>query len=702
MAISEARRIGALDTIRTMLIRWSPLLLVSALSLYLELAVIRWVAGEVRLFSYFKNLTLLSAFLGLAIGFGVAKRQDLRARFPTMLFLLFLLVVGIKQLTAAYPLVYPGDVEEALLWLFTFNHWSAGLLFFAPLLLLFLMVMFVFVPVGQAVAIEMAAHTPLAAYSVNVLASLLGVWLFAVTSALRAPPLLWFGLSVLAFVAYGAHRRFISVLSVGLNGVVLVGIALTTGSAIWSPYQKLVVTENVVERAEGGESMSIGYRIDTQVGFFQHAYDLSPTFVDDVSVELPQLADLAFHYDLPYRFAGEGAEILIVGAGMGNDVAAALRAGVSKIDAVEIDPTIMQAGLDLHPERPYQDPRVNLVVDDARAFLGSSNEQYDAIVFGLLDSHTLLSSLSSVRLDSFVYTEQSLRLAREHLSEDGVISLTFASPEDWIVDRLGRILVNVFGEDRVYILRGELGTTFLAGEVSPSLAGENVLTGWHPEPALGDLPISTDDWPYLYLRSNRIPAMYWQALLLIGVVAFVIMARSFPEVLRPSWHFWFLGAAFLLIEFKSITELALLFGTTWLVNAIAISGVLVMILFANAVVVRAKRINLRVAFALLMLSILFLYFYPIHSLSGLAFTPRLIAAGGLLSLPLFFSGLIFGESLRRAGETSRPLASNLGGAMFGGMLEYGSLIWGIKSLYLMAFGLYFFAWLASRLGRKSA
>jgi hypothetical protein len=92
---------------------------------------------------------------------------------------------------------------------------------------------------------------------------------------------------------------------------------------------------------------------------------------------------------------------------------------------------------------------------------------------------------------------------------------------------------------------------------------------------------------------------------------------------------------------------------------------------------------------------------PLRSLNELSFLPRLILGGGVLSLPLFFSGLVFGESLRRAGETSRPLASNLGGAMVGGLLEYGSLVWGIKSLYLMALALYLAAWLALRFRGRS-
>ena len=680
---------------------WFPLFLISALSLYLELAVIRWIAGEVRVFSYFKNLTLLAAFLGLAVGFGIVPRRDIRPAYGPLLAALFLVVVGIKAATAGFPLLVPGGVDEGLLWAFSSDHWISVILFFGPLLLGFLLVMFLFVPLGQAVGIEMAKHRPLPAYAVNVIASLVGVWAFAATSAVQAPPALWFGLASLGMIGYARLRGIFSWTSGGLQIAVLVGLALTQGGSIWSPYQKLVVEPVFVQRRSDGQPMPAGHQLDTQVGFHQHAYDLSPEFLGTVEAGSPDLTELAHTYDLPYTFVGEGADILIVGAGMGNDVAAALRAGVGQVDAVEIDPRIQALGVTLHPERPYDDPRVNAVVDDARSFIQRSDKRYDAIVFGLLDSHTLLSGIAGVRLDSYVYTEEAFASVHQHLKEGGVASVTFLTVEPWVEERLGRILQGEFGQDQVWVYRSVLGTTYIAGSVEDAQAERAGLATWEPDPALDRSPIPTDDWPYLYLRSRSLPAVYGQFLVVIGVVVLIIMARSFPMVLHPDWHFWFLGAAFLLIEFKSVTELALLFGTTWLVNAIAISGVLIMILLANAVVLRSRRINLNVAFPLLILSLLLLFVLPLRALNEISFLPRLILGGGVLSLPLFFSGLVFGESLRRAGETSGPLASNLSGAMVGGLLEYGSLVWGIKSLYLMALALYLAAWLALRFRGRS-
>jgi predicted membrane-bound spermidine synthase len=73
---------------------------------------------------------------------------------------------------------------------------------------------------------------------------------------------------------------------------------------------------------------------------------------------------------------------LIVGTGMGNDVAAARRRGASQVDAVEIDPEIIGLGPALRPEHPYTSPRVRVINHDARSFFAPADGQYDMIVFG--------------------------------------------------------------------------------------------------------------------------------------------------------------------------------------------------------------------------------------------------------------------------------------------------------------------------------
>jgi spermidine synthase len=469
----------------------------------------------------------------------------------------------------------------------------------------------------------------------------------------------------------------------------LIIIGLINPKTIWSPYNRLDLSPEVI--TNGSEKLQWGYKLTVQHTFYQSAYNLSESFIDKIITTFPDLQvpieEYIGLYGLPYKLVSTGSKVLIVGSGMGTDVAAALRSGMGQVEAVEIDPSILELGRRYHPEKPYDDPRVTAVVDDARSYLNRNREKYDLVIFAFLDSHSLLSSMSSVRLDSFVYTMESFQQAMHHLSEDGFIVVSFAANE-WIEERLGRMLEEVFGSGNVYYHKWADGTTFTAGYTVPSLNSLQQFSLWRSNSEFSNLSLPTDNWPYIYLRSLRIPAGEWQTLLVIGLLCIAMMAHSFPEVLKPNWHFWLLGAAFLLIEFKSITELALLFGTTWFVNSLAISGVLIMALFANLIILKTEYIDLRWIYTCLFISLIFGYFFPLARLAGFNLILKGIIGMIILSLPLFFAGMIFSESLRRYGEISRPLASNFSGSAVGGMLEYGSIWWGIKSLYVIAAILY--------------
>ena len=125
-------------------------------------------------------------------------------------------------------------------------------------------------------------------------------------------------------------------------------------------------------------------------------------------------------------------------------MAAAQRAKAGHVEAIEIDPAILVVGKSSHPEKPYENPRVHPVVKDARSFLRRTDQKFDLIVYGLLDSHTLLSHGSSVRLDSFVYTVEGLREARNRLKSDGVLSLSFSVLSDALGRKIYLMMQSVF------------------------------------------------------------------------------------------------------------------------------------------------------------------------------------------------------------------------------------------------------------------
>ena len=302
----------------------------------------------------------------------------------------------------------------------------------------------------------------------------------------------------------------------------------------------------------------IGQNLNVNHDYHQRMLNLA-----EGSLETPITAKARPYYNLIYRLVKPGT-VLVVGAGSGNDVASALRHGASRVDAVEIDPLILKLGKALHPERPYDSNRVRIVNNDARAFFKQSQDKYDLIVFGLLDSQTLLSSMSSIRLDNYIYTLESLREARAHLNEGGTVSLSFALTETWIQERFYRMLKEAFQTEPLCLETPyDAGISYVVG---PTATPDHIRGHADLEamvinqriPQTGT-PLPTDDWPFLYLRTKSIPFAYWFTLTVLFLCCSFWIRKTLASAQTPfSWYFFFLGAGFMLIEVKSISDLSLL------------------------------------------------------------------------------------------------------------------------------------------------
>jgi hypothetical protein len=397
-------------------------------------------------------------------------------------------------------------------------------------------------------------------------------------------------------------------------------------------------------------------------------------------------------------------------------VAAALRHGAKRVDAVEIDPVILRLGRARHPDRPYQDPRVTVINDDARHFLRTTARQYDLVVFALIDSLTMQSSFSGVRLESYMFTEESFRAVRDRLKPDGLLVVYNYFRERWLVDRLANTAAAAFGhEPRVHVheARAYLGV-LMAGprlaSLSPDVRIPNRVTAFgqshDPSPARihqrdAGVEPATDDWPFLYLQNRHIPTHYIGALLLILVVSTVVVTATVRgQAGRWSWQFFLLGAGFMMLETRSITQFALLWGSTWVVASLAIGSVLAMALAANFVVSRVEVTRPWAVGGLLAALLAVNYLIPVGRVGFESRAAESLFYAVLMFSPIVCAGLLFGSAIKRSTSLARDYGTNLLGAMVGGVSEYLSLLTGFRWL-LFAIALCYIGALLAR-GREAA
>ena len=401
--------------------------------------------------------------------------------------------------------------------------------------------------------------------------------------------------------------------------------------------------------------------------------------------------------------------MLIVGAGSGTDAAIALSKGAGHVDAVEIDREIQKLGIDHHPDRPYQDPRVTRHENDGRAFLRGTDRQYDLIIFALPDSLTLVSTTANIRLESFLFTEQAFASVRDHLKPDGVFVLYNYYREEWLIAKLASMLDDAFDHPPILRMYGARKAILADGPMIEALAGapppgEPV----DAVPNVGDPAPrpATDDWPFLYLRTPFVAPHYLAGLafaLLIALVGVVGAARAGGTTIsRFSPHFYVLGAAFLLLETRSLVSFSLLFGSTWLVNALAFFAILASVLLAILVNARLRIRRPGILYGLLFVALAVAFTLPPESLLIDPPWLRYLLAGAVAFAPVFLANLVFTYSFRDTRTADMAFASNLLGAMVGGAMEYLALLTGYRALLLVVAALYGLAWLFATRWRRLA
>jgi SAM-dependent methyltransferase len=669
--------------------RWvrPAVVLAAALTLYCQLLIVRWHAACFHDFNVFKNISLLSCFLGLGIGYGLSERR----RVGLASFLPLLAVQALLFALLSWTLLGrrgANHVVEQLIMGSQGRHWYwrlalTGNVFVAAV---FTLNALMFVPLGHLAGRLMNRLPPLHGYALNLLGSLAGIAVFWLLSLCWSPPAVWLGVAALGLAPFLTFSRTGAAVAAASLGAILLALGILSDpneQPYYSPYQLIAL--RLPEPGRRLSSLTVNHL------YYQDICDCSAAAV----AAHPETAPIAAYYDLPYRLNAQAGDVLVVGAGTGNDVAAALRHRARSATAVEIDPVVLFLGRRLHPERPYQDPRTEAVLDDARTFLRQTDRRFDTIVYGMLDSHSNLGALSNVRLDSFVYTVEGFRDAVGRLSERGLMVVSFAVLDRRQADRLYAMLSRAYPQRPPRVFRPGTygGTVFVTG---PGLEGvpavvPGVREATEEYAGAASAEVATDDWPFLYLKERTYPLSYAAMnLVLLAVSGWLVQRRlGLPRLWQAeSGTLFFLGAGFMLIETRGITELGLVFGNTWSVVAVVVVGILLMGFAANLWVLLRGPVSPRRAFALLGGGLLLGLAVTRLSSAGVAVPlPRLVLPV-VLTLPLFFAGLIFSSLLSGRRHLGPALSANLLGAMLGGLLEYNSMYWGYSSLYPLGMALY--------------
>jgi len=663
----------------------------SFIVLFQELTLIRWMSSEVRVLAYFPNVVLISAFLGLGIGALRAGKRSLLWLWP--LSLVITAAATLMMARIAFTNLSPSEH----LWLLYMDIPNAPVVkdVRPPIIAAFILSALSFVALGQFVGERLRDFTEagktLWGYVADLSGSLLGVIAFALASFTGARPAIWFSVVLIAGAWLFVSKGWKAWLVYAITAVAIVAsIASLERSPFYSPYYAL--------RAEHSPN-SGGVYILANGSLHQYAAPLT-------SRRLTNSYDqsIAAGYPLPYRaLTHPPRRVLILGAGTGNDVVTALANGAQEVDAVEIDPVILKLGRTVHPDRPYASPRVHVFNTDARAFLRNTKNQYDLIVFGTLDSMTRLSALSNVRLDNFVYTVDCMRAARARLSPEGGVALYFMVGNRGIHEKLFAMLSEAFG--RPPLVRHENHKLFNEILVDGP-AFEHLRT---PEMA-ADIPrlmekaaeaaVPTDDWPFLYLDARRPPAFYISIIAVFLILAAIAIIASSPERVHDQIRsfdaeMFLFGAAFLLLETKLVTQMNLVWGTTWVTSAVVFGAILATILIGT-IVIQLRPMPYGIAAGGLVIALLATYLMPQEWLLIESVTRRLLLSLVFAGAPIFFASICFASRFRMRTESNAAFGWNLAGAVFGGLIESMSMAVGIRALTLVALIAYLASFLIAR------
>jgi len=662
--------------------------------LALELAFIRWTSSQVRIFAYFNNIVLIAAFLGMGLGVALGRRRPGLVHLVAPALLVLAVPLAFSEKLQLVHLSFP-DHSISLWGAETSASFGTFVRNLAIFLSLIAGVTGLFVCAGAPLGFLFDRLPPLRAYTADLLGSLLGIVAFTLVSWWEFGPAVWLALGIAPFLWLSGRVGNVAA------GAAIVALGqYSVQGALFSPYNRITLDQ---------QPLSLTLEVNRDFHQYLHNFSDARLAQPDLNEgQRGQMRELKQLYDLPFSINAHRDSALIVGAGTGNDVQAALRNGYKSVTSVDIDARIIALGMAHHPEQPYAHPGVRRVADDARAFFQKhTDEKFDVVCYGLLDSHAMASAMSTLRLDNYVYTEEGIRAAWQRVAPGGHLSLAISVfAGHWFFERLYWTVAKATGREPMAMYSPLHGTVITYIVPNDGAVLDATELAKRPrvvaQTTVRQTVTPSDDWPFLYIRPGVFPWGYLSVLSVILIAAAILVPRAFDfknqKLKQADWALFLMGAAFLLIETRGVTSMSLLFGSTWIVNASIFGGILVMVLLANLAVLRWQFTEPMPWFFGLFGATALLYFFPVEWLHTLPLLPRGILAGLLAGLPVGMAGLIVPILLSSAARPAVALGANLLGAVLGGCLEYYSMFGGLRSTVIIALILYLGAFLLLRRG----
>lgn len=401
--------------------------------------------------------------------------------------------------------------------------------------------------------------------------------------------------------------------------------------------------------------------------------------------ELARLRALSY----PIR-ANQGKldDVLVLGAGSGNDVAFLLSNGARKIDAVERDAVLLELG-DRHPDKPYQNPAVKTYIDDPRAFLSRTNKRYDLIDFCQVSPGRTHDAFYPIRLNAFLHTVEALNQALAHLKPTGIVFVGLADDSK----SARRLLATLRASNTPYKISAgqkaalDKSTWCLAG---PGLAHFKKSNPWlfaqftdlNSLDESSDTRVVSDNWPFLQTGIDTYEGLWLIVELALCMVALVCLRRTpgaSPEAA-------FIGAILCIAAFLTSAAIVLLIGCKWFVQPATLSALCLLLAAAFSLPIAASGRTL-------------------FLVSIVTCVLALISSGGMLVVFLF---LLLGQLclvLARAGSTTTTphlvLASILVGACAGWIGKTLVLWTGLKLMLALCMLVISLVYLAGRLRQRA-